>query len=49
MQLVLLTFRACRAGMEAVLSPGAEGLLCTPEGLLLEGLVTNVFLVRGVS
>jgi len=35
-----------RAGIEAALSPGAEGLLCTQEGLLLEGLVTNVFVVR---
>jgi hypothetical protein len=27
----------------------AEGLLCTPDGQLLEGLVTNLFVVAGTG
>ena len=37
----------CRSSCESQLRPGAEGILSTLDGRLLEGLVTSLFVVRG--
>lgn len=40
---------SCREDLESRLYPGTEGILSTRDGRLLEGFVTNLFIVRGES